>query len=126
MEYIIQEDNYTLEEPFSADIRIIPKEDINFSELKDARNAFLDFEKLTFPLTLRRWKKNDRFHPYGMSGTKLLSDYFIDLKLTLYEKENIWLLLSNNQIVWVVGHRVSEMFKVSANTDKVFCIKLHK
>ena len=126
MEYVIQEDNYTLVEPFTADIKIISKEDINFSELKDATKAFLDFDKLTFPLTLRRWKKNDRFHPYGMSGTKLLSDYFIDLKLTLYEKENIWLLLSNNQIVWVVSHRVSEMFKVSADTDKVFSIKLHK
>lgn len=124
--YHIRQNDTIIKKPFSADIKIIPKKEINFSALKDATNAFLDFEKLTFPLTLRRWQKGDRFHPYGMSGSKLLSDYFIDLKLTLYEKENIWLLLSNNQIVWVVGHRISEMFKVSADTDKVFCIKIHK
>jgi len=124
--YHIRENDTIIKNPFSANIRVISKEEIGFNELKDATNAFLDFKKLTFPLTIRRWEKGDRFHPYGMSGSKLLSDYFIDLKLTLYEKENIWLLLSNNQIVWVVARRVSEMYKVSADTEKVFCIKLHK
>jgi tRNA(Ile)-lysidine synthase len=103
---------------------VINKEEVNLTDLKNSRFAFLDFEKLTFPLLLRKWKKGDRFHPYGMKGTKLLSDFFIDLKLNRFEKDNIWLLVSGGTIVWVAGHRIAGPFKINDKTKKVFSVKI--
>jgi tRNA(Ile)-lysidine synthase len=84
--------------------------------------ASLDLSKVKFPLTLRRWKKGDSFVPFGMKGKKKLSDYFIDEKLSLPEKENIWLLCSGRSIVWIVGRRPDNRFRVTRNTKEVLTI----
>ena len=85
--------------------------------------AQLDYNKLKFPLTLRKWRTSDSFHPLGMKGSKLLSDFFIDNKLSIPDKENIWLLVSGSQIVWVVGMRISEKFKVEKSSSVVLKIE---
>ena len=73
-------------------------------------------------MTLRHWRHGDRFHPLGMKGSKLLSDFFVDQKFTEYQKQNVWLLVSaDNAIVWVVGHRIDERFKVMDSTRMIFC-----
>ena len=83
--------------------------------------AQLDFDKLKFPLTLRHWRHGDRFHPLGMKGSKLLSDFFVDQKFTEWEKRNVWLLVSaDNEILWVVGHRIDDRFKVTNATKTIF------
>ena len=88
---------------------------------KSPEVAQLDFDKLRFPLTLRHWRHGDRFHPLGMKGSKLLSDFFVDQKFTEWEKRNVWLLVSaNDDILWVVGHRIDDRFKVTAETNSVF------
>jgi tRNA(Ile)-lysidine synthase len=79
-------------------------------------------EKLIFPLKLRKWKDGDTFQPFGMKGKKKLSKFFKDEKIPLNEKEKIWLLLSGEKIVWVIGHRMDERFKVTENTRKIFKI----
>ena len=90
---------------------------------KSPEVAQLDFDKLKFPLTLRHWRHGDRFHPLGMKGSKLLSDFFVDQKFTEYQKQNVWLLVSaDNAIVWVVGHRIDERFKVMDSTRMIFCV----
>ena len=122
--FTIDQHQTLLTEPFKASIAVINKEEVNLTDLKNSRFAFLDFEKLTFPLLLRKWKKGDRFHPYGMKGTKLLSDFFIDLKLNRFEKDNIWLLVSGGTIVWVAGHRIAGPFKINDKTKKVFSVKI--
>lgn len=66
-----------------------------------------------FPLTIRNWKRGDRFIPLGMKGSKLLSDFFIDQKINVLEKSKIPLLCSNNEILWVLGYQISDMVKVS-------------
>ena len=88
---------------------------------KSPEVAQLDFDKFRFPLTLRRWRHGDRFHPLGMKGSKLLSDFFVDQKFTEAQKENVFLLVSaDNQILWVVGQRIDDRYKVTSETKSVF------
>ena len=87
--------------------------------------AQLDFDKLKFPLILRHWRHGDRFHPLGMKGSKLLSDFFVDQKFTEYQKQNVWLLFSaDGNILWVVGYRINDRFKVTNSTKSLFLCKL--
>ena len=89
--------------------------------------AQLDFDKIRFPLTLRHWRHGDRFHPLGMKGSKLLSDFFVDQKLTEWQKQNVWLLVSaDGDILWVVGQRIDDRFKVTAETKSVFRCKMKR
>jgi tRNA(Ile)-lysidine synthase len=86
---------------------------------------FVDAEKIRFPLILRKWTAGDSFQPFGMEGkSKKVSKLFKDEKLSLIEKENIWLLCSNNQIVWVVGIRQDERFKIENPSNKILKIEL--
>lgn len=92
--------------------------------LKDDQNIIsLDYDKLKFPLTIRKWEKGDFFYPIGLSGKKKLSKFFKDEKYSLIEKEATWLLCSNNDIVWIIGKRLDDRFKISKFTCAVLKIK---
>ena len=88
--------------------------------------AFLDFDKLKFPLELRTWEKGDWFVPLGMKGKKKLSDFMIDKKIPLNLKNRIIVLLSGGNIAWVVGYRLDDRFKVQDDTKKVLKITYQK
>jgi tRNA(Ile)-lysidine synthase len=90
----------------------------------DENTIGIDLDKIQFPLELRRWQKGDYFYPIGLQGKKKLSKYFKDEKLSLNEKENCWLLCSNSQIVWVVGKRLDDRFKITKNTANILKISL--
>ena len=92
--------------------------------ITDKNIVFLDKEKLTFPLSLRKWKNGDFFYPLGMNGKKKLSDFFIDNKFTQFDKEDCYLLCSGEDIVWIVGHRMDDRFKISDDTKKVYIAEL--
>ena len=83
---------------------------------------FVDEAKLQFPLIIRKWQEGDWFYPLGMNGKKKLSKFFKDEKFSLLDKSSTWLLCSENQIVWVVGKRQDERFKVDAATTKILKI----
>jgi len=86
---------------------------------------FVDADQLVYPLVLRKWKTGDVFSPFGMNGkSKKVSKLFKDEKLSLIEKENTWLLCSNNQIVWVIGIRADERFRTSNSTKNILRIEL--
>ncbi|MFC2098407.1 tRNA lysidine(34) synthetase TilS [Bacteroidota bacterium] len=85
--------------------------------------ACLDLELLDFPLILRHWQKGDYFQPFGMTGIKKISDFLIDEKVSIPDKEKIWLLASGQKIVWVVGHRIDERFRITDDTRQVLLIK---
>ncbi|MNQ24792.1 tRNA(Ile)-lysidine synthase [compost metagenome] len=86
---------------------------------------FVDEDKLQFPLVLRHWREGDSFQPFGMEGkSKKVSKLFKDEKLSLIEKENTWLLCSNNQIVWVLGIRQDDRFKIDNTTKNLLKIQI--
>jgi len=84
--------------------------------------AYLDCRKLTFPLTIRKWQKGDHFYPFGNSHRKKLSDYFTDKKFSMPEKEDTWLLCSGEKIIWVIGYRSDNRFRVTKKTGEVLVI----
>lgn len=86
--------------------------------------AHFDFSTLAFPLKVRKWKQGDFFHPLGMEGKKKLSDFFIDKKIALSDKEKIYVLESGGEIIWVVGHRIDDRFKVLHDTRKMLKISI--
>ncbi|WP_264551871.1 tRNA lysidine(34) synthetase TilS [Flavobacterium sp. N2038] len=93
--------------------------------IESNKSIFVDAEKIRFPLILRRWNEGDVFHPFGMQGkSKKVSKLFKDEKLSLIEKEKTWILCSDNQIVWVVGLRQDERFKIDNTTNKILKIEL--
>jgi tRNA(Ile)-lysidine synthase len=81
--------------------------------------ALLDVDKLKFPLRVRRWQEGDWFVPFGMSGRKKLSDYLIDKKVSMAEKSRQFVLLSGDDIVWVVGRRLDDRYAITRKTENV-------
>ncbi len=78
---------------------------------------FVDAEKLSFPLQIKKWNEGDSFQPFGMNGSsKKVSKFFKDEKLSILEKQKIWILISDNQIVWIIGLRQDERFKIENST----------
>lgn len=100
----------------SFDRIVINKE---FQITKDKHIAYFDYDRLTFPLTLRTWKEGDWFIPFGMKGRKKLSDYFSDRKFSRFDKERVWLLCSGDEIIWIVGERADNRFRVQEGTKNV-------
>ena len=97
----------------------------NFISNTDNSIIFVDADKLKFPLQLKRFEKGAVFQPFGLNGkTKKVSKLFKDEKLSLLQKENTWILYSNEAIVWVIGIRQDDRFKIDTNTKKSLQIAL--
>ncbi|KIO76002.1 tRNA(Ile)-lysidine synthetase [Pedobacter lusitanus] len=97
--------------------------DISYSEQivfeNNPRKAFIDADKLIFPVVIRTWQEGDRFMPIGMRNYKKLSNFFIDEKIPLPQKDSIPILINGNgEVVWVAGLRQDNRYKVTATTKK--------
>jgi tRNA(Ile)-lysidine synthase len=92
----------------------------------DQTIGYLDSEKLVFPLTIREWKAGDSFYPLGMKQKKKLSDYFIDNKYSILDKENKLILESDGKIVWIIGDRIDNRFKITRSTRIALVIQTAK
>jgi tRNA(Ile)-lysidine synthase len=124
---IVENDDYKIDQNIEEiykpiQLKFFISSEVNF--IKNSYKAFLDFEKITFPLILRKWQKGDSFYPLGMKNKKKLSDFFIDEKLSIYDKANVWLLCSNNDIIWVIGYRIDDRYKITDNTKKMYIANL--
>ncbi|MDR1356848.1 MAG: tRNA lysidine(34) synthetase TilS [Tannerellaceae bacterium] len=98
--------------------------DESFSPSGNKSTAWLDYDKLKFPLTLRKWQHGDWFVPFGMKGHKKLSDYFTDHKYSMVDKEQAWLLCSEDNIVWIVGERIDDRFGVDKTTRYILSVNI--
>jgi tRNA(Ile)-lysidine synthase len=117
----IYEETQCVEQPISLKIDI--HDSSSFNLIKDSKVSMLDYDKLHFPLTLRKWKNGDTFTPLGMVGRKKISDYLIDKKFSTIQKENTWVICSLDDIVCIVGERINESYKLVAETEKVYLVQ---
>jgi len=112
----------------SLDTHSLPFEADAFKEYLPSNEnvAKLQYNKLAFPLRLRKWKQGDYFYPFGMNQKKQkLSKYFTNQKFSLLDKEKVWILEDDRKrIVWVVGHRIDDRFAINRKTKKVYCLKI--
>jgi len=90
---------------------------------QSSNTIYVDRDLLKFPLKLRKKQEGDMFYPLGMNGKKKLSKYFKDEKMSLIEKENTWVLCSDNDIVWVINKRADDRFKVTKSTKDILKIE---
>lgn len=120
-EYLIYSDYSAINSPFPMKVKIF-ENDTQFKIEKRSTKLQVDFDKLSFPLILRKWKKGDWFIPFGMTGKKKISDFFTDNKLNLLDKEAVWVITSGEDIVWIVDHRVDNRFRIRKETKSIFTI----
>jgi len=120
--YFINDGQHHINKPLNLRFENVPNNKA-FKIITDEQVAQLDKDKLNFPLSIRKWQQGDRFTPIGMKGSKLLSDYFIDKKISRFGKEDVWLVLSGYEIVWIIGHRISDAFKITSETKNILLIE---
>jgi tRNA(Ile)-lysidine synthase len=89
----------------------------------EPHSLYVDAAKLRYPLKVRAWRLDDVFHPFGMKGKKKLTKFFKDEKLSLLSKNSVWVLESGDEIVWVIGLRPDDRYKVTSATNKVLKIQ---
>ena len=100
-------------------------EEVSGIEKRNERTIYVDKETLNYPLKLRKWKIGDYFYPLGMQGSKKVAKFFKDEKLNTLEKESQWLLCSGDAIIWIVGRRLDDRFKVGPTTQKILKCTWH-
>jgi tRNA(Ile)-lysidine synthase len=98
----------------------------SFEITSDPNTACLDADKISFPVIIRRWKTGDYFYPLGMRNKKKLSDYFINSKYSIIDKENILIMESAGKIVWIIGDRIDNRFRITSSTKKILQIESTK
>ena len=121
---LIEEGLYHLNSKLSIEIK---KEsyssDKGFS--KDPKYIWIDADKVAFPLFIRLIKEGDRMIPLGMKGSKLISDMLTDSKVSYFDRQRQYVLLNNEQqIIWLLGHRIDDRYKITSSTKTVLKIKL--
>jgi tRNA(Ile)-lysidine synthase len=121
--FYVKEDEREITVPFPLSVTVSEEKP---EIIKDKNSAYFDFDKLKFPLTLRKWQPGDRFIPFGMKGYQKLSDYFNNNKFSKLDKENTWILCSGTDIIWIVGHRTDNRFKINDDSKKYYLLKLYE
>jgi tRNA(Ile)-lysidine synthase len=119
--FLIEENQKKVKIPLNLSIR-----QVDVISESNSSVIFVDLDRLEYPLIIRKWQEGDYFYPFGMNGKKKLSKYFKDEKMSLIEKEKVWLLCSKNDLIWIISKRLDNRFKVTENTTKILKIALLK
>lgn len=123
-EFFFNKSTKSIDQPMSLKMETIKNE--NYKIPRSSKIAVLDLDKLSFPLLLRPWKHGDFFMPLGMNRIKKLSNFFIDSKVSIIDKSKTYILQSKNDIVWVVGQRIDDRYKISESTKNILQITLNE
>lgn len=120
------EESFSINENENSIVKPINLSICNQSYISEPTKSciFVNKEKLKFPLKIRKWQEGDYFYPSGMQGKKKVSKYFKDEKFSLIDKENTWLLCSNNEVIWIINHRADQRFLANNNTQQILKIEL--
>ena len=125
-------DNLYLE-PISHNDDILPELSYELVEItpdfilpRDKETACLDADKVTIPLTIRKWERGDKFYPLGMKGKKNISDYLTDKKFTLFEKERQYVACQDDDIVWLVEERIDHRFRITSSSKLALIIRIKR
>ncbi|MCL1868020.1 MAG: tRNA lysidine(34) synthetase TilS [Paludibacter sp.] len=121
--YLIHSDCEEIINPIYLKFKKYIKEN-DFIVIKNKNTIQIDYDKITFPLELRKWKTGDCFYPFGMKTRQKLSDFFINNKLSVLDKNDVWLLVCGEKIVWIVGLRADNRFRIDKKTQKILEISL--
>jgi len=122
-DFYIPEDKTYLEFPLKMEIKLQTND--SDTDIERSKNlACLDYDKLQFPLRLKRWETGEKFMPSGMKNFQKISDYFSNNKFSKIQKAETWILTSGNDVVWVVNHRIDERYKANFYTKTRYIIKL--
>tara|TARA_R100000935_G_scaffold58415_2_gene95384 strand:- start:62564 stop:63883 length:1320 start_codon:yes stop_codon:yes gene_type:complete len=116
-EFLIKKNQKEINNPIV--LRLSPTEKMGHI---DNTTVYVDADKLNFPLQLRKWQEGDVFQPFGMKGKKKLSKFFKDEKVSLVAKQKVWLLCSDTKIVWIIGHRLDDRYKITQLTKNILRI----
>lgn len=119
---LVAESELDLLNGFGLKLSIVEKTD-NPIIIKNPVFAYIDYERLKFPLTIRKWKEGDKFKPFGMNNFRKLSDFFKDEKLNLFQKNETLIIESEGNIVWIVGVRLDNRFRITENTKKMLILE---
>src|SRR5690606_1784138 len=113
-EYVISGDK--IDYPIAIHISEVEQ----ISEKENPNVIYIDKNLLKFPLGIRKYKEGEYFYPFGMQGKKKkISKFFKDEKLSVLDKENTWILCADDQVVWIVGRRLDDRFKITSNTTSI-------
>jgi tRNA(Ile)-lysidine synthase len=123
--YVFYELPDIITEPEKYELQLIKKEQIDLNEIKSADKdiAYIDFDRINFPIILRKKVDGDYFYPLGMKGKKKISDFYKDEKISLPEKQKIWLFCDANNIMWIPDKRLDDRYKVNNETQRILKIK---
>ena len=108
--------------PFPMDMEVLERSELGQIP-GDPMIACLDLDAIQFPLSIRRWTYGDYFYPLGMDQIKKLSDFFVDTKVPVPEKERTWIMASGKKIVWIMGHRIDHRFRITPSTSRVLKLR---
>lgn len=120
--FAINKEDKDLSSPFCLQMEFLSKEECKI--VKNPTHAYLDADKLQFPLIIRAWEAGDSFLPFGMKGRKKVSDYLIDNKYSITKKQQVMVLESAGDIVWLVGERIHANYAISDQTAMVYHLHL--
>ncbi len=120
--YYIDEGSDQVADPLPLKISVVNRT-ADFKIPADPMIACIDYDKVSFPLIVRKWEQGEYFRPLGMQGYKKLSDFFIDEKLSIPEKEKTWILSNGKQVVWVIGRRLDDRYKITDTTKKIVIVE---
>tara|TARA_B110000046_G_scaffold28052_1_gene28778 strand:+ start:75273 stop:76595 length:1323 start_codon:yes stop_codon:yes gene_type:complete len=120
--YLIEKNTTLIHDPIGVEFQDLMKEEYK-SGIKSKKEEVVDRSKLVFPLKIRKWAAGDKMQPLGMTGSKKISDILINLKISRAQKGQIYVLLSEDKVVWLIGHRLDNRFKVNDESIKLLRMK---